>query len=137
MTERPTSGQHTQQREAGASAVCLDGMPPRLLPWTENGKPCYLATDDPHSRVSQIADEMERMQLGMGQQVLHQVRELMADGRTLAPVEARIVTKSLAECLSDALRVARSRGLRLGQVDGVDLTKREAAEARPGLEATG
>jgi len=38
-----------------------DGTPLRLLPWTTpECAPCYLSTDDPHSRLSCLADELDR-----------------------------------------------------------------------------
>ncbi|MEU9110413.1 hypothetical protein AB0D04_01130 [Streptomyces sp. NPDC048483] len=37
-----------------------EGAPLRLLPWTTpEGEPCYLSTDDPDSRLSVLADDIE------------------------------------------------------------------------------
>ncbi|WP_431996674.1 hypothetical protein [Streptomyces fungicidicus] len=83
----------------------------RLLPWTgSEGKACYLMTDDHGGPVSRLADATEAVQLGMG-------RELLAHARELLPDAPRGELRHLAECLShaltDALRVAESRGRRL------------------------
>ena len=96
-----------------AQPVVPPGTPPRLLPWpSTEGKPCFLVTDDPGSHLSRLADEMEAVQLGMGADILDHARKVLAD--TMSPYgEVRYAGIRLAECLSDALRVAESRGLRL------------------------
>ncbi|GHH90766.1 hypothetical protein [Streptomyces capillispiralis] len=88
---------------------------PRLLPWTGTGsKPCYLITDDNGGPVSRVADTTEAVQLGMG-------RDLLAHARELLPGAPRGELRHLAECLTDALadalRVAESRGRRLGRLN--------------------
>ncbi|GGZ82601.1 hypothetical protein ACFOOM_22650 [Streptomyces echinoruber] len=85
---------------------------PRLLPWSEDGKPAYLHTDDPHSVLSQLADQMEETQLSVGDDVLEGARDVLNDPEAGAP-ELRFAATRLSECLCDALRVARSRGTRL------------------------
>ncbi|WP_326596744.1 hypothetical protein [Streptomyces sp. NBC_01803] len=59
---------------------------------------------------------MEGAQLGTGAQVLRCARELLADPAATAP-ELRFAATRLAECLSDALRVAESQGARLAEGD--------------------
>lgn len=55
---------------------------------------------------------MEEAQLGTGVEVLSHVRRMLEDSR-LSVVELRDATARLSECLTDALRVAESRGARL------------------------
>jgi hypothetical protein len=87
---------------------------PRLLPWPNSaGKRCYLVTDDDgNSRLSRLADEMEAMQLKAGAELLGHAGEMLGDHR-VGEGELRFLVKSLCEALSDALRVAESRGGRL------------------------
>lgn len=110
----------------------------RLLPWSSfGGKPCYLVTDDASSRLSLLADDVEDQQLEAGAEVLDRARAVLGD--TMSPYgEVRYAGIRLAECLSDALRVAESRGMRLpyvsdedeeeddGPDDGAGLTEHEA-----------
>ncbi|TQE20533.1 hypothetical protein Sipo8835_38355 [Streptomyces ipomoeae] len=86
----------------------------RLLPWpSPEGKPCYLATDGEGGYVSRLADEMEAVQLTTATDLLGHARKVLACP-TSPPAEVRFAAVRLAECLSDALRVAESRGGRLG-----------------------
>ena len=89
-----------------------DSLHARLLPWARpDGRPCYLQTDG-HGYVSRLADEMEAVQLSMGAEVLDCAKPIIAAaGSTVA--ELRFTAVRLAECLTDALRVAESRGMRL------------------------
>jgi hypothetical protein len=85
----------------------------RLLPWsTLEGKPCYLSTDDEGGYLSRLADEMEAVQLDAGAELLHHARSMVGDPKTSAS-ELRFAAARLSECLTDALRVAESRGARL------------------------
>ncbi|MFE4913010.1 hypothetical protein ACFRCX_15920 [Streptomyces sp. NPDC056652] len=90
------------------------GAGPRLLPWTSpEGKPCYLSTDG-QGYLSTLADSIETVQLGMGQELLEYARETTAPGApTLSATEYRWLACRLTEALADALRVADSRGQRL------------------------
>lgn len=89
----------------------------RLLPWRSlDGKPCYLSTDDHGGRLSRLADDMEAVQLATAEDVLGLARPLLADPTT-PYTEVRYAGIRLAECLTDALRVAESRGLRLPEAD--------------------
>ncbi|MFF7469253.1 hypothetical protein [Streptomyces sp. NPDC008092] len=86
---------------------------PRLLPWpTPEGKPCYLVTDDNGGYLSRFADDLEATQLATGTDVLVSARQVLDD--PMSPyTEVRYAGIRLAECLTDALRVAESRGMRL------------------------
>ncbi|MCX5525049.1 hypothetical protein OG342_19620 [Streptomyces bobili] len=89
------------------------GTVPRLLPWpTPEGKPCYLVTDDSGSRLSRLADDLEARQLATGADVLVLARTVL-DDHASPYAEVRYAGLRLAECLTDALRVAESRGMRL------------------------
>ncbi|MFH9892024.1 hypothetical protein ACH4OQ_18435 [Streptomyces luteogriseus] len=94
--------------------------PPRLLPWpSPGGNPCYLVTDDDGSYLSRLADDLEAVQLATGIDVLGHARKVLVD--PASPYrEVRFAGLRLAECLSDALRVAESRGMRLPVPDTED-----------------
>ncbi|MGW0708093.1 hypothetical protein ACWD4G_19425 [Streptomyces sp. NPDC002643] len=86
----------------------------RLLPWpSPEGKPCYVATDSEGGYVSRLADQMEAGQLTLATEVLGYARKVL-DAPSPPYTEVRFTAVRLAECLSDALRVAESRGGRLG-----------------------
>ncbi|MEV6736666.1 hypothetical protein AB0N14_06825 [Streptomyces sp. NPDC051104] len=86
---------------------------PRLLPWlSSDGNPCYLVTDNGGGNLSRLADDLEAVQLAIGADVLGLARKVL-DDPTSPYTEVRYAGLRLAECLSDALRVAESRGLRL------------------------
>ena len=90
-----------------------DGAVLRLLPWTTpDGAPCYLSTDDPDSRLSRLADELEADLLDSAEFVLAETRPLLAD-ETTGRRELRFTGVQLAAALTDALRIAASRGARL------------------------
>ncbi|MEU5032476.1 hypothetical protein [Streptomyces milbemycinicus] len=95
----------------------------RLLPWSDpDGKPCYLASDDGNSRLSRRADEIEALQMAMGQDLLRHACVLLED-RKADVRELRFLADRLCESLGDVLRVAESRGGRLtshGEDDGPD-----------------
>ncbi|MGA6152732.1 hypothetical protein ACPEIC_05305 [Stenotrophomonas sp. NPDC087984] len=94
-----------------------DREPARLLPWlSEGGKRCFLAPGGEGGFISQLADEMEEVQLTMGAEVLNHARKILSDPKASA-TELRYVGTRLSECLSDALRVAESRGARLPVTD--------------------
>jgi hypothetical protein len=84
----------------------------RLLPWAgPDGGPCHLSADSP-GYVSRVADQMEAVQLGMGAEVLGCAKPVIAAADATAR-ELRFTAARLAECLTDALRIADSRGGRL------------------------
>jgi hypothetical protein len=89
----------------------------RLLPWpSPDGNPCYLKTDSGGGYVSRLADDLEDVQLALGADVLGLARAVLDD--PVSPyTEVRYAGLRLAECLTDALRVAESRGLRLPRPD--------------------
>lgn len=92
----------------------------RLLPWPgPAGQPSYLATDGgADSHLWKLADEMEALQLRMGTEMLQHARALIGD-RKADTGELRFLANRLTEALTDALRVAESRGMRLaGPAEG-------------------
>lgn len=90
----------------------------RLLPWpSPEGKPCFLRTDSHGGYLSRLADEMEAIQLSMGTEVLAHSQEVIEDPKASA-LELRYTAAQLGACLSDALRVAESRGMRLSPLPG-------------------
>jgi hypothetical protein len=99
----------------------------RLLPWANpDGHPCYLSTDG-GGYLATLADGIEEVQLTMGQELLDHARGVLAPGaRVLSDVEYRWLACRLTEALTDALRVADSRGQRipdppdLAETDGSD-----------------
>ncbi|MER6010289.1 hypothetical protein [Streptomyces bluensis] len=94
--------------------------PPRLMPWpSPDGNPCYLVTDNNASYLSRLADDLEAAQLSIGTNVLVLARKVL-DDPTSPYTEVRYAGLRLAECLTDALRVAESRGMRLPVPDDVD-----------------
>ncbi|MBP5907158.1 hypothetical protein F3K40_17485 [Streptomyces sp. LBUM 1478] len=93
---------------------------PRLLPWpSPEGKPSYLVTDHRGGYLSRLADDLEATQLATGTDVLGLARTVL-DDPTSPYTEVRYAGIRLAECLTDALRVAESRGLRLPTADFED-----------------
>ena len=93
----------------------------RLLPWSgADGKPCYLLSDGSGSGyLSRIADDIESVQLGMGNELLGHAQELIKDPK-VGPAELRYLSARLTESLRDVLRVAESRGARLPAPDNCD-----------------
>ncbi len=78
-----------------------------------DGKPCYLDADASGSSfLSRLADNVEAVQLGLGRDLLTNVRKYTAEQ---APPESdlRVMVAHLCMALADALRVAESRGGRL------------------------
>ncbi|WKX70698.1 hypothetical protein ACQUSR_20695 [Streptomyces sp. P1-3] len=91
---------------------------PRLLPWAgPAGQPAYLVTDGGRdSHLWRLADEMEAVQLRMGTEMVRHARAMVED-RKAGPGELRFLANRLTEALTDALRVAESRGMRLAMPD--------------------
>ncbi|WLW52545.1 hypothetical protein [Streptomyces sp. YU58] len=95
-----------------------DAPAPRLLPWlSADGNPCYLLTDHNGSYLSRLADDLEAVQLTTGTDILGLARSVL-DDPTSPYTEVRYAGLRLAECLTDALRIAESRGLRLPEPGG-------------------
>ncbi|MFE7043330.1 hypothetical protein ACFU9X_28970 [Streptomyces atratus] len=87
--------------------------PLRLLPWTSpEGRPCYLSTDNPHSRLSRLADEVEDDQLDCGEAVVAGAGAVLAD-RAAGELALRFALTRAIESLREVLRVAESRGARI------------------------
>ncbi|NJP99024.1 hypothetical protein [Streptomyces zingiberis] len=86
----------------------------RLLPWTNEGRPCYLlggSDGGSDGYVSRMADEVERVQLGMAGDLLGHAEDLLGDRRATAP-QLRYLAARLTEALRDVHRIAESRGAR-------------------------
>ncbi|MFB7589297.1 hypothetical protein [Streptomyces sp. NPDC056169] len=85
----------------------------RLLPWSgPDGKPCFLSTAVPNSRLSRLADTTEAIQLNLAADLLDHAAEKLNNGD--ADLEGlRALATDLSEALQDTLRVAESRGHRL------------------------
>ncbi|CAM5655538.1 hypothetical protein SGLAM104S_07698 [Streptomyces glaucescens] len=89
------------------------GVRMRLLPWTGvDGKPCYLSSDDPHSPLSRLADDIEAAQLRSAAEVLAGARAVLGDAKA-GERAVRFALTRAAESLEDVLRVAVSRGARV------------------------
>ncbi|CAL9530990.1 hypothetical protein SUDANB105_04020 [Streptomyces sp. enrichment culture] len=86
----------------------------RLLPWSgSEGKACYLLCDgNERGYLSRLADDIESVQLHMGDALLGHAQALIDDPKT-GPEELRYLSARLTESLRDVLRVAESRGARL------------------------
>lgn len=85
----------------------------RLLPWSSpEGRPAY-TPDDPDSRLAALADRLEEEQLCTGRKVLEHAESMLDPAALVTADSARWVVRRVTECLSDALRVAESRGGRL------------------------
>lgn len=101
-----------RQQRCGTADV-RSGHRPRLLPWTtEDGKRCLLSTDDDGGFMSRLADDFEAAQLAMGADTLTQASKVLDDLMS-THAEVRYTLLRVTECLTDALRIAESRGLRL------------------------
>ncbi|WP_308315001.1 GntR family transcriptional regulator [Streptomyces sp. C10-9-1] len=85
----------------------------RLLPWSgPDGKPCFLSTDGDSSRMSRLADTLERTYLDQAAEVLDRAIELLSLPKP-DPVALHATSADLTEALGQVLRVAESRGRRL------------------------
>ncbi|PJN41254.1 hypothetical protein CG747_09555 [Streptomyces sp. CB02959] len=85
---------------------------PRLLPWTrDDGAPCYLITDDPDSRMSLLADDVEEEMLAAAGALLAATDP--PPGPEAGRRELRGLVAGLRAALRDVRRIAVSRGERL------------------------
>ncbi|MFC8867916.1 hypothetical protein ACFUAC_09710 [Streptomyces sp. NPDC057148] len=92
----------------------MTAPPLRLLPWTTpEGNPCYLSTDNDDSRLSRLADDVEEALMESGEQVLVGARAVLGDRRA-GERAVRCALVRATEALQDVLRVAASRGARIG-----------------------
>ena len=80
-----------------------------------SGAPCCPSTDDPDSRLSRPADELEADLLDSAEVVLTGVRSLLASPKATGRGELRFAGVQLAAAPADALRIAASRGERLAE----------------------
>ncbi|QKW08182.1 hypothetical protein HUT18_19160 [Streptomyces sp. NA04227] len=90
--------------------------PVRLLPWSDSlGRPSYLIPDEGgNGVVSRLADKMEAEQLDAGAEYLAYLRELLCRNGELPTEDLPWLMNGLAESLRNSLRIAHSRGTRLG-----------------------
>ncbi|WP_370466542.1 hypothetical protein [Streptacidiphilus sp. PB12-B1b] len=92
-----------------------------------DGHPCYLSTDG-RGYLATLADGIEEVQLTMGQELLDHARSVLVPGaRALTDVEYRWLACRLTEALTDALRVADSRGQRIP--DPPDMAEADGPES--------
>ena len=129
MSDLRSNADRLRRRELYDAASGIDG--PRLLPWTTpDGSPCYLSTDG-RGYLATLADGIEEVQLTMGQEILDHARSVLTPGaRVLTDVEYRWLACRLTEALTDALRVADSRGQRIPDppdTDGADGSDEQGA----------
>ncbi|WUD72054.1 hypothetical protein OG937_10275 [Streptomyces sp. NBC_00510] len=86
----------------------------RLLPWDgPNGKPAYTPDNNPDGMIARLADRMEREQLTTASDLLQLTRQMLAVTEPLTSDQSRFVVARLCDALSNTLRVAESRGMRL------------------------
>jgi hypothetical protein len=96
----------------GETTEAVSGL--RRLPWkTETGKPAFLASGDPNSRLSLMADQIEEQHLTNATTVLSLVQPMCAPEVRLTADEAMFMLRRTAECLADVIDVAHMRGERL------------------------
>ncbi|MGP3985510.1 hypothetical protein [Streptomyces sp. 3N207] len=89
----------------------------RLLPWTsDTGKPCYLAPGAEGGMISALADATEDRQITDAARVLGECEAVLAQPAAGA-LALRLALTAAVRALGDVLRVAHSRGLRLGACD--------------------
>nr|WSS62531.1 hypothetical protein OG284_15455 [Streptomyces sp. NBC_01177] len=100
----------------------------RLLPWNSpEGKPCYLSTDDPGSRLSRLADEVEAELIACGEEVLGGSESVLAD-RAAGERAVRFALVRTTESLRDVLRVAECRrGRALRGAEGLSVREDSGA----------
>ncbi|MGA5221039.1 hypothetical protein [Streptomyces koyangensis] len=102
----------------------------RLLPWKgEDGKPCYLS-GEPNGYLTRVADSIEKVQLGMAQDLLAHADDLLSSPKALAG-ELHYLAARLTESLDQVLRVAESRGARLPDPDEEEPDEEEEEEPCP------
>lgn len=78
---------------------------PRPLPWNHRGRAPLLPEHRRQGYLANLADNIEAIQLGMGEDLLEYARDAMApDAKTLSATEYRWLARRLTEALSDALR---------------------------------
>jgi hypothetical protein len=87
----------------------------RRLPFNgPEGKPAFIPSNS-EGPISLLADALEAEQLEIGETILALVLPMLEV--ELTADEARYMLRRVTECLTDALRVAESRGQRLGLPD--------------------
>jgi hypothetical protein len=79
----------------------------------DNGKECWLPPASEGGVLSVMADAAEADMMRSGREVLAHARGILEDSQ-LSNTELRFIASRLAENLAEVLRVAQSRGIRLG-----------------------
>ncbi|MGP3990707.1 hypothetical protein [Streptomyces sp. 3N207] len=93
----------------------------RLLPWTtDTGKPCYLI-GNADSTTAAYADEVEEVQLEDGDEALKRVVQVLEKAEAEDDDKTKAL-KAAAAALSNCLRVADSRGVRLPGYESAEIT---------------
>ncbi|WP_257582685.1 hypothetical protein [Streptomyces sp. TLI_146] len=93
-----------------------------------------LSTGDEGGFLSRLADDFEAVHLAMGEDVLKQARKVLDDPMT-PNAEVRYTALRLSECLTDALRIAESRGLRLSAPDASEDDDEDGDDEDPAQSA--
>lgn len=92
----------------------------RLLPWaSDTGKPCYVPLTAEGGPVSAIADAVEGEQVADAQAVLAEAESILANPAAGA-LALRLALGAAVRVLGGVIRVAESRGQRLGLLDPDD-----------------
>jgi hypothetical protein len=91
----------------------MPGTRLRRLPWEEDGKPVYLATDGEASFLARMADTMEEGMLTTAEVDMTRALSVADDVDATRP-ELKTAVRFLAHAVADAVEVARLRGERLG-----------------------
>ncbi|MFB7222586.1 hypothetical protein [Streptomyces sp. NPDC056227] len=84
----------------------------RRLPWTEDGKPAYLATDGGASFLADMADAMEEGMLATAEMDADRANAIRDDA-SASRAELKLAVRYLSGAVADAVEVARLRGERL------------------------
>ena len=94
----------------------------RLLPWTsDTGKPCYvpLSEEGGGGPVSNLADIVEARQVADGRDVVAEAEDILANPAAGA-LALRLALAAVVRVFGNVVRVAESRGQRLGLLDPDD-----------------
>ena len=89
---------------------------PRLLPWTEDGKPALLSTGDHGGVLSRLADTFEATHLADATDLLKEAKDAV-NTSTMPNAALKHLVSRLTAALEGTLLIAKSRGLRLPGTD--------------------
>lgn len=84
--------------------------------------------------MSRLADDFEAAQLAMGADTLTEASKVLADPMS-THAEVRYTLLRLTECLTDALLIAESRGLRLSVPESTEGEEDDEADDSPAQPA--